>query len=363
MPSNHVLYAAPLSYFSGKARSYLHYKQVGFEERFADRNVYQDIILPRIGYPVMPVTILDNDQAIQDTSELIDYFENTSHSPSATPPTPKQAFVSALLELYGDEWLVIPAMHYRWVYNKDFALSEFGKVTAPHAPKAEQLKAAEKSSAMFQAVVPMLGATPQMAPAIEKSYINFLHEFNTHLEHHDFLLGGKPCTGDFGLVGPLYAHLYRDPFSGDLMKKEAPLVAKWVERMIAIPFNVEGDYLANDEIPPTLYPLLKRQMSEQGPCLLDLVEKLADFKTTNKDQAIPRTIGMHDFTVEGETGKRIIIPYTQWMLQRALTPLSKLDDKDRTKIDNLLNDINGQTLKGLTIKAPVTRENHKLIWA
>ena len=31
----------------------------------------------------------------------------------------------------------------------------------------------------------------------------------------------RPSIGDFGLVGPLYAHQYRDPASGDLITKAA----------------------------------------------------------------------------------------------------------------------------------------------
>ncbi|MEL6379663.1 MAG: glutathione S-transferase N-terminal domain-containing protein [Pseudomonadota bacterium] len=359
----HHLYAAPLSLFSGKARAYLTYKQVPVEEHFADRDVYRDIILPRIGYPVMPVTITDDDEAIQDTSALMDAFERRAPEPAVRPDGAVQNVVASLFELYGDEWLVIPAMHYRWVYNRDFALGEFGKIAAPGESVEMQRAAAEKTSAMFQQAVPLLGASAEMADAVETSYLGFLQDFDTHLARHDFLLGGRPCQGDFGLIGPLYAHLYRDPASGEMMKREAPRVAAWVERMIAKPFVADGAFVEGDDIPETLIPLLTRMMAEQGPCLLDLFEKLAAFKREKPDAPIPRMIGMHAFTMSGKTGSRMIIPYTQWMAQRALDLLVPMAPATRARVDAVMEACGGTALAGATIAAPVTLENHKIVWA
>ncbi|MEM1192999.1 MAG: glutathione S-transferase [Pseudomonadota bacterium] len=358
----HHLYAAPLSLFSGKARSYLTYKQVPVEEHFADRDVYREIILPRIGYPVMPVTITDDDKAIQDTSALMDEFERRAPEPAVRPVGPVQNLVASLFELYGDEWLVIPAMHYRWVYNRDFALGEFGKIAAPGESEANQRAAAEKSSAMFQGAVPLLGATPEMADAVEASYLAFLHDFDTHLADHDFLLGGRPCQGDFGLIGPLYAHLYRDPASGEIMKRAAPRVAAWAERMIAQPFVAPGKFLEGDEIPATLMALLTRMMAEQGPCLLDLFEKMAVFKRDNPGAPIPRMIGMHPFTMAGKTGSRMMLPYTQWMAQRALDHLADMDEAARGRVDRLMAMCGGGDLVKARISARVQLANHKIVW-
>ncbi len=46
--------------------------------------------------------------------------------------------VGMLLEVYGDEWLVMPAMHYRWGYkryNLRFILGQFGDALKPHWPR------------------------------------------------------------------------------------------------------------------------------------------------------------------------------------------------------------------------------------
>ena len=119
--SSYTLYGGPLSYFTGKARAYLNWKGVDYEERLATRDVYAEIIIPRIGYPMIPLLISSDDQAIQDTTEIIDHFEDRDGDPSVFPDGPRQRLAAHLLELYGDEWLVIPAMHYRWAHNRDFA--------------------------------------------------------------------------------------------------------------------------------------------------------------------------------------------------------------------------------------------------
>jgi 4-hydroxybenzoyl-CoA reductase subunit alpha len=61
--------------------------------------------------------------------------------------------VALLFEVYGDEWLVIPAMHYRWNYNLDFILEEFGKTLIPDASPEEQYAVGEKISVWEDASV------------------------------------------------------------------------------------------------------------------------------------------------------------------------------------------------------------------
>ena len=254
-------------------------------------------------------------------------------------------------------------MHYRWAHNKDFALGEFGKIILPDGDADAQRAAAEQASAMFQGAVPMLGATPDMVPSIEASYEGLLGELNTHFQNHDFLFGSRPSIGDFGLIGPLYAHQYRDPASGAIMKERAPTVVEWVLRMQEPPAlsadKDTGAFLPDDAIPETLLPILKRMMREQGPCLVDLVHQIAAWKEANPNTDIPRMIGMHAFSIDGTTGQRLILPYTQWMLQRAMADF----DTENIALMDFLEDIGGSGLASLSITAPVRRHQYKLTWA
>ena len=54
---------------------------------------------------------------MQDSTPILERFE--AHQPSIAPEDPALAFVSALLEEYGDEWGNKSMFHYRWRYQPD----------------------------------------------------------------------------------------------------------------------------------------------------------------------------------------------------------------------------------------------------
>jgi len=331
------LYGSQFSLFTGKARSYLNKKGIKFEEVTSTLKVYKSFIIPRTGVRFIPVIQTEDDTVIQDTTVIIDTMEKAYPDGSVYPATPKQKLASLLLEVYGDEWLVIPAMHYRWNFpdkNEKFIYAAFGSIVLPNGPKFIQRFLGKKVGAKFKDFVPRLGINDANIPALEASYEQLLSDLNTHFKEHDYLLGGRPSIGDFGLIGPLYAHLYRDPAPGELMKRLAPEVCKWVERMISddVP---QGEFLANDEIPETLFPVLQRMASEQLPVLLDTDQRLSQWRKKNSDaKEVERFIGMHNFSVEGVTTERAVLPFSLWMFRRPVDFYQSLNE--RNAVDQML---------------------------
>ena len=357
----HKLYAAPLSLYSGKARAYLDWKGVDYEEVLSSGEVYKEIIVPRVGRPVIPVLVTDDDQTVQDTSCIIDHFEATVDGPSVYPDSPKQRLVALLMETYGDEWLVIPAMHYRWNYNEEWVYGEFGATAAPEAGREEQLAIGRQRGSSFKGFCPILGINPQTIPAIEASYEALLADLDAHFAVHEYLLGSRPSIGDYGLIGPLYAHLYRDPASGEIMKRLAPRVTAWVERMVEVKAPLSGDFLPDDEVPSTLMPVLERMMSEQMPFLQITAEMLSDWATANPDGELPRSVGMAEFTVEGVSGQRIAPPFSLWMLQRALEYYRGLEGAEKSVADEFLSTVKGASaFRNFSLQRPILFENFKL---
>ena len=329
------LYGSQFSLFTGKARSYLIKKGIPFEEITSTLSVYKNFIIPRTGVRYVPVIQTEDDTVIQDTTVIIDALEKVYPERSVYPDTPKQKLVSLLLEVYSDEWLVIPAMHYRWNFpeqNNSFIYGEFGSLVLPWAPKFIQRILGKKVGSRFKGFVPRLGISEQTIPALEASYEQLLADLNTHFKEHDYLLGGRPSIGDFGLIGPLYAHLYRDPAPGELMRRIAPDVCKWVERMIAEGLP-QGEFLSNDEIPETLIPILQRMASEQLPVLIDTDKRLSVWREDNRDaKEVERFIGMHKFMVEGVEGERAVLPFSLWMFKRPVDFYQSLNDKSDVDI-------------------------------
>lgn len=339
------LYGAEISYFTGKVRAYLRWKDIPFEEVPSDAAAFREVIVPRVGFPVIPVVMTPDDNCLQDSTDIIDALEMRSAGPSVYPATPRQRLAALLLETYGDEWLVIPAMHYRWHHNRAWAIQAFGALSAPDESPERQQEIGARRAGPFANAALLLGAEPHMQAAVEASYEKLLAELDAHFGQHPFLFGDRPSIGDFGLIGPLYAHQYRDPKSGDLMRRLAPQVARWVERM-QHPASRSGEFLPGDDVPASLFPVLRRMFAEQLPVLADSAHQVRDWMAAHPGEPLPRAIGMHTFTLEGQEGKRIIRPYSLWMLQRARDYYLGLAAGDRTAVDRMLREAGGDAFIG-----------------
>ncbi len=366
MPANGWrLIGAEASYYTGKARAYLRWKGVPFTEVLATRDVFRDVIVPRTGVRYIPVLLTPEDEAIQDTTDIIDACERRLPGPSVYPTGPRQRLVALLFEIHGDEWLVLPAMHYRWSFpetNHAFIEHEFGRTTLPDGTPEEQREAAAPLLGRFGGSLPFLGVTPRTIPAIEAWMLELLDQLSAHFATHPFLLGTRPSIGDFGYLGPFYAHLGRDPYPARLLRERAPRVVEWIERMNA-PVPLAGDFLADDAVPATLTPILRRMFREHVPVMIDTAERLADWLDANPGTPIPRVIGTHEFTLGGVTEQRAVFPYTVWMFQRALDAYARLDPAARPRVDAWLDEVGGLDALRFRPRRRVRRERNRLVAA
>lgn len=362
----YTLYGGDISYYTGKARAYLTYKDIPFEEQAATREVYKNVIMPTVGWPVIPVVVTPEGDTLQDTSDIIDELETRFPTPSIYPTTPQQRVVALLMEVYGDEWLKLPAMHYRWNHNTEWIIGEFGRLSAPHLDAAGQREVGEKTCKPFRGSLPMLGVTEQTFAAVEASYEALLQDLDAHFASHDFLLGTRPSIGDFGLFGPLYAHQYRDPASGALMARIAPNVVAWVKRLLQ-PTPLSGDFLPDDKVPATLLPVLARMMREQLPVITDTMRALGEWAASNPTETeVPRGIGTHEFTLEAglpteACERRAIQPFVQWMWQRPYDAFHSLSDPDQAVVEKLLSQAEGGSAFRQAPAVRVARRHYTLV--
>ena len=360
--SDYILYGSEHSYFTGKVRSYMRYKGLDYEERLATREVYKELILPFVGAPIVPVVQTDAGELVQDTTEIIDFLEYHHPEPSVYPSGACQQLVALLLEQYGDEWLVIPAMHYRWSVldrQHDFVMAEFGRMSDPDASREQQIAIGEKISAPFRNSISALGVNETTVEAIETNYLEFLEQLNTHFASYPFLLGSRPSIGDFGLMGPMYAHLGRDPVPKAIMEEKAPAVCAWINRMNQ-PDGDPGTFLPDDEVPATLLPILETLCEELLPDVLDVIEHNQRFMAEHPGDNIPRYLGMHDFTTGGISSQRYIHSYSQWMFQRSHEHYHGLASEDKQRAEALLRQIGGLDILGRPIQRRVERKQGQL---
>jgi glutathione S-transferase len=362
MSDRHTLYGAEISYYTAKVRAYLRWKGLPFDEVLADANVYKTVILPGVGVRVIPVLKTPDGALLQDSTDIIDALEARHPSPAVYPATPVQRLFALWIECIADEWLLIPAMHYRWHHDADWAMAQFGAVSAPQASPEEQQAIGRQIAAPFAKAADNLGAQPHMQAAVEASYEALLRELDAHFAAHGALLGGPPCLADFGLIGPLYAHQYRDPTAGALMRRLAPNLVRWVEQVQHAPQTLPGELLANDEIPQSLQPALRRWSAEFLPVLVDTASRVSRWVGEQPGDALPRALGKHTFTLDGIEGERVVRPYSLWMLQRVLDHLRGLSPTARGQAAQALRSAGAERLlafpayprlvrEGLTVRA------------
>lgn len=362
----YVHYGTEVSLYSGKTRAYLRYKLIPFEEVTSTIDVYRNIIIPAVGRPIIPVVRTPEGEILQDTTRIIDALEERFPTPSIYPDGPRQLLVALLLEVYGDEWLVMPAMHYRWHFKRDnllFILREFGATGMPRAPRLlHPLFGLPPALAFGGKYKAYLGISPKMHGPIERSCEAFLRDFDRHLADHPFLLGTRPSIGDFGLIAPLYAHLYRDPYPGRMMRRIAPRVARWVERMQHPEEPKSGEFLPDDEVPETLHTLLRRMFVEQLPVLVDTIRHLHRWAREHPDRRhVSRVIGTHRYRIEGYEEERMVTPFSQWMFQRPLDHYASLSAEDSARIDPLLEELGGLPGMRTAVHTRVAYRDHRLV--
>lgn len=325
------LYGVIFSPYTAKVRAYLQYKNISYREVFANWYQYLTVIKRKTGVMYIPVVSLESGEILQDSSVIIDYFESEYTDDSITPPGAKQQLASALLENYGDEWMVpFSCLHYRWNYpeNLPVLFPQFGRVALKNGPKPLRSFLGKKISERFRGFMPKLGLTAEICEGVEQRHEQLLGLLNKHFAEYDYLLGGRACMGDFALFGPLYAHLYLDPAPRKVMDKLAPNVVAWVERMANKP-QPSGEFLTNDEVPADIEEIIKIVAEDLLPLLLEAAVRVDDWAQKNpSNKVVPGALSGMEFSLAGKSASRMVLTAPVWKLQRTLTCVQSHSEPD-----------------------------------
>jgi len=253
------LFGSELSPYSVKVRSYLRYK--GLAHEWLPRTPANQAEFQKYArLPLIPLVVTPDGEGMQDSTPIIERFEAEAREPSIVPGDPALAFVSALLEEYGDEWGNKWMFHYRWNYKADrwstaerIALQMAGAQGALGVAQARAMVADRMTGRLG-----FVGSNEKTKPLIEASFRRMLALLDRHLSSRPYLLGGRPALADFGLWGQLY-EAATDPTPGGKMRATAPYVMAWVGRMLE-PKN-ESPFEAWAALEPTLMPLLTEEVA------------------------------------------------------------------------------------------------------
>ena len=364
-----TLYSWLVSPYSAKLRSFLHFHGIAYNDvRPSALQLNYTLIKPAVGRAIMPTIRTSTGSWLQDSTIICDDLDASSTVPSTLGGA--QRIASLLIELLADEWLPLLTLHWRWniAGNAAFAIDEFAANSFPLLPLFISRRLAAQVAESMKVYRPIVGISDATIPGIETYTAMLIATLDAHLscDETPFLLGGRPCRGDFALSAALWAHLYRDPHTRYLFD-DAPAVALWLERlhtaasgdaplprrpnpaagapsapprvatMSAREVATRLSFLAPDRpdggVPRSLDPIFTTLFDETWPFLRRASDALDAWIEGNADtavnQRVPRGLGWIPLTVGGGVGRRRIVTFQLWKAQRPRDALRSLRERMR----------------------------------
>jgi glutathione S-transferase len=258
MSDDYRIFGSEMSPYSVKVRSYFRYK--GLPHRWLNRagDTAGDYA-KHAKLPIIPLVITPEGEGAQDSTPIIDRIEAEHPDPPVHPADPTLAFLSTLIEEFGDEWGNKWMFHYRWARDVDRA-SAAGRIALSMNPGADEATWRAMTAQVRERMVSrvwFVGSSEANADFIEATFAAAIVQLEAHLGTRPYLFGARPAYGDFALWGQLY-EAWTDPTPGALIEARAPAVLAWVHRML-YPAAL-GEFESWASLAPTLAPILRDQV-------------------------------------------------------------------------------------------------------
>ncbi len=314
-----------------KMRAVLRYRHIPFRWVLRDSK-WDDIPTPPV--PIIPVIVYPNPdgshgEATVDSSPQIMRLEDEFEGRSVVPIDPALAFVDALIEDYGDEWVTKAMYHYRWAYDAD--IDKAGSLL----PLSQDLQMSSDQHQQSSTYITsrqigrraLVGSTEENRPIIEGSYQRLLDILTQLFSAGDFLLGDRPGRSDFGIFGQLTQLVNWDPTPMAIAATRAPKVINWVDRMDDLswlPVDGETGWGPLDGLTDATTRLLQEIGATYAPFMVANAQALV----SGADEVVCE--------VEGGTYRQGPFKYQGKCLQWLREAYTDLADDDRARVDAVL---------------------------
>lgn len=248
------IFGSEMSPYSVKVRSYARYKGIPHEwipRTTASEEAYRKYAR----LPIVPTLATPQDEGLQDSTPIMETLDARFPEPSIHPADPALAFLSALIEEFGDEWGNKLMFHHRWFAQVD-QLASAQTLARLAQPQGDEAEVAQWAAMILQRMSTrghFVGSSPANAPLITGYYFELLDLLEAHLRTRKYLFGGRPAFADFGLGGQMY-ECSVDPTCGAGMRARGPAVLDWCHRMMEP--REDGPFETWESLAPTLKPLL-----------------------------------------------------------------------------------------------------------
>jgi glutathione S-transferase len=366
----HRLYAITHSLYSGRARAYLIKQGIPFQELSTGHESFKAEVLPKAKLATIPTLVTPAGEVIRDGAAIIEHFEAANGRP-CRPAGPRQQIISALFDVIGTDGLLRPAMHYRWNFQDENLA--FVRYHFLHSQRDTPTRVDKTENMMgrMQSVARIWGVSEDTASLVEELYLEYLDTLSAHFENYPYLLGWRPCIGDFGLIAPMYAHLGRDPYPARIMQQRAVRVYRWVERMNRFDqdapeyFNAGSDFLADDEVPESLLEVLGVIAEDFVPETRSAAASINQWLQENHPQdgaEAERFLGQCQFELRGQTITSVAQPYRFFLLQRVQAIYDALVSTEQQGVRELLDCCNMAELLSIRLNQSLAQVDNREIW-
>lgn len=345
--------AFEISLFSAKVRPALRYKKLWYDEERADLGEIQQ----RTGLGFIPIVITPEGETWQDSTHIYDQLEATHPSPPLFPQSGLQRLVAHLIELYHDEFSLIPAMHYRWGSPQGAASARSRFIAMIGNEEIGNIAADRMAEARLA-----LGATDQSATAIEAHTQSLLQSLSKHFEQQPYLLGERMSFADCALMGTFYGHFFNDLVPRQLLLETARPVVGWIERCNYPGADKQGEWLAADTIAPSLVEILQVMGNDSAPMIQSMVRAIEDWADATPEglEKPPRAVGAASATLQGQEITRFALPYTLFMVERAQNAFATLSAPQRERAEELLQKTGWHELVTTPLRHHIIRNGFEL---
>jgi glutathione S-transferase len=260
LTEQYVVRGVNQSYFTRKVTGYLDYKAIpwwlshafGRNERDAEALGWNGGI-PTIHTP--------DGRIMWDSTSVLVHLEEEFPEPAILPEDPTLRFLAFLFDDIGDEWFYRHALSTRWRYPENtmigswdltregawdmpqglFPIRDLRTLTANNVTSSLRRFGVDEQNYMLW---------------IDQSLRPWQRAFADHCAAHGFLLGDRPCLGDFSLFGGNAAHFTNDPLCREWAEAAGPGLLTHTHRLMEPRGTTFGDWLAVDDLPDSLFALL-----------------------------------------------------------------------------------------------------------
>ncbi len=265
MTQKYLLYGAELSPYSVKVRSFFRFKRI--PHRWIIRNQANAKEFNKFAkLPIVPLVVTPSLEGLQDSTPIMDHFEELYPEIKSNPRNQTLRFLSYLLEEYSDEWGNKQMFHYRWkdpIDQKSAAL-RIAENNLPayikYLPIVNSIMKKQASKIIQDRMSQRLwviGSNEITEKEICDSFDELLSLLEAHFKDRSYIFGERPSFADFGLWGQIY-NSWTDPTPRKFIEKNYKGILPWINEMMDP--KIKGDYEEWKDLSSTLMPILKEQV-------------------------------------------------------------------------------------------------------